>query len=422
MRLKKGMRLPNYLDRYIEELRWAVGDVTDRPSQFSELPSPKTALDRGLGTRVDLLRELERLFQDHLGKPKSAVGEFLRSAAANGYYTRPDIIQAIWTGYVIPKFGHGFRFLDPGCGAGVGLFAGSYELVSEYFGIDCDPIAIAWATRKNPIPDRATFFHERFLEVPMLPNTYDLMGFNIPFRSGVRGKQPHSTFVAHAAKAISDGGAIVTFTSRSFLDSVDDTYRRQIRNLGFDLKLALRCVDFCTTKTEAPADLVILERSSGLPRSSGWLKTAIAPQSWGLEDRVRINAYYLDNPDHLIGGPKPSTLRLGGNLCSGVSVNKVPDLADQILSRLMPTPTPTPKPMEPTTVIGYVKEIYAMLKELLEQQSRSSSEEESLRAQIAILQEELSRKTRQLMAVQEVYGELPAAESSVSDDGFGDIV
>lgn len=431
------MNKRQWLEHYIQALQWATG-MTDSPPFFEILPSPREALLLGLEDHLDLVADIEAVFRVQLGL-EGECGNFLRGGNRNAFYTHPEIIRSLWAGYITPNYGHGFRLLDAGCGTGHGLLYGSPQIVGSYLGIDNDPIAIAWATRKNPAPDRCQFYHQSFLEVPLVKDSYDVLGFNVPFVTAGRGQQAHSTFFAHAAPAIAPGGSIISFTSTSFLDAVDDRYRKALYK-DFDLVIAMRCVGYTTTPTEAPADLVVFRKRKPGERKGpdSWLDSCYIHPKWALEyleyepsgEGSRLNEYFLKHPDLIIGGATENTLRMYGKPCSGVSANPVDDLPDRIFRHLsdanpMTTPniqiipctpmSPTPTP-EPKNVLEFAKATHAAVRRI-EDAIAAAQPPADFAAQIAAkdehiatLQKELNILRRTISKVEAEYGEVPSLD------------
>jgi hypothetical protein len=461
---EKAARNRNVLLRYVKTISGLLaGDDLSRLS----FECPYLSRPMGLGEasnyglfepqNKDLLEQIAALFRDRLGDRTGLKFTEWTAQARNSFYTRWDVIEAIWENYITPEYGTDLAVLDGGCGCARGIHGAKDGQVEVYHGYDVDPIAIAYARRSLQSDHNAVhLIHEaNFTHAQLCPEGFDIFGFNVPFETSGAGHQGHTTFFRHAAPAIRPGGAIVSFTSRSFLDNHGAAANRARAELyrDFDLIGAFRCVGFCegeSYSTEAPGDLVILrKRRSGDPiGSAAWLESCKPETNWlkkHCPDLLRysdagiwLNRHFIDNPDAIVGGATGKVMSPGkGQAFAFVTATQFKPtsrLAEELGRRLrevryQPQPTTTiVMSQKPQTVLEYTEAIHQQNTQILEMfdqiKSNTGTQEQvhDLEFRLSDAQEKLTKLQEEFSSMSNLLDEIAIAYKGEIGEEITDLV
>lgn len=232
----------------------------------------------------------------------------LARATQFAHYTPEPIARAMWAALLRLGFRGGLA-LEPGVGAALFPATMPAELRGQtrFIGVEIEPVSARIAALLRPSDEIRC---EDFTKA-RLPRDFDLAIGNPPFSDltvrtdQYRGLRLHDCFLVKAADHLQPGGLAAFATSRGTLDKADAGARVAL-HAACEFIGAIRLPDGAfraSAGTDVGVDLVFLRRRSAgavldLP---AWLETASA----GFPDfpGIRINRYFLDNPEMVLGRP-----------------------------------------------------------------------------------------------------------------------
>ena len=256
-----------------------------------------------------------------------------RRTMLNAHYTDASIVQAMWQAVQHLGFTGG-TVLEPGCGSGT--FIGAAPPSAQMTGVELDPTTAAIAQALYPT---ATVRPESFADTRYPAGHFDLAIGNVPFgdivlhdpRYNAQRLALHNHFIVKSLDLTRPGGLVAVLTSRYTMDAGNPTARREF-NARADLVAAIRLPSGAHKRaagTEAVTDLLIFRRREpgATPLSTSWENTTMVDLEGpnGLES-TRINSYWLDHPDRVLGTQK---LAVGLHGIAGIVVDGNPGLAAQ---------------------------------------------------------------------------------------------
>ena len=250
-------------------------------------------------------RELKDLLTDE--EYKSAMASTL-----NAHYTSPVIIRAIYAAVQAMGFKAG-NILEPSCG--IGNFFGCLPesmAGSKLYGVELDSVTARIARQLYPeahitaagfeTTDRRDFYDLAVGNVPfgqyqVHDPAYNKLGFNI-----------HNYFFAKALDQLRPGGILAFVTSRYTMDSKDSAARKYLAERA-NLLGAIRLPNNAfkaNAGTDVVADIIFLQKCEeptiGLP---DWVSVMED------QDGYRVNRYFLDYPEMVLGTPCSESTRYG---------------------------------------------------------------------------------------------------------------
>jgi N12 class adenine-specific DNA methylase len=221
----------------------------------------------------------------------------------NAHYTQPSYAAAMWTTLTDLGFTGG-TVLEPGCGAGT--FIGLAPASARMIGVELDPTTAAIAAQLYPA---AQVRAESFADTRLQQQVDAVIG-NVPFaqvKLHDRAYNPanlsmHNHFIVKSLALTKPGGIVAVLTSRFTLDAQNPAARREIAALG-DLVGAVRLPTGAhsrTAGTSVVTDLLVLRRRSGPPPQDApaWERSEQVVLDG---EQVRVNRYFLDHPDQVLG-------------------------------------------------------------------------------------------------------------------------
>ena len=227
-----------------------------------------------------------------------------RRTTLNAHYTDPGYVAEIWAGLEHLGFTGG-QVLEPGSGSGT--FIGLAPAAATMTGVELDPTSAAIS--HGLYPD-ATIRTESFAATRYPRGHFDAVVGNVPFadvrlhdpRHNAGGHSIHNHFIIKSLALTRPGGMVAVLTSRYTLDGTNPAARREMNELG-DLVGAVRLPTGAHRRaagTDVVTDFVILRRREpGTPPVSTVWET-VTPQVVDGEV-VRINNYFEDHPEHILG-------------------------------------------------------------------------------------------------------------------------
>lgn len=235
----------------------------------------------------------------------------LRRATQYAHYTPAHIVRAMWAAARILGFDGG-QILEPGCGSGhfMGLRPDGLSPDSLFVGIENDPVTARVAQALYP----AQLIRCADFSKASLPGDFDLAIGNPPFSNlsirdrtqlGRLGLSLHDFFIARSIELLRPGGIAMFVTSRYSLDKNDPKARLQIDSMA-DFLGAVRLPSKAMREeagTDVVVDILLFQKhSADGPRDRhDWIEIGDVPGSDEGSGPLRINRYFLDNPDHVLG-------------------------------------------------------------------------------------------------------------------------
>ncbi len=227
-----------------------------------------------------------------------------RRTTINAHYTDPTYVQAIWRAVQDLGFQDGL-VLEPGAGAGT--FIGLAPPGAQMTGVELDPTTAAIAQALYP---DATIRAESFAQSPYRAGHFDAVVGNVPFadvrlhdpRHNRGGHSLHNHCIIKSLALTRPGGIVAVLSSRYTLDAQNPAARREMNALG-DLIGAVRLPGGAhqrSAATNVVTDLLLLRRRepNTAPTSIAW-EQAPTVELDGARDR--LNGYYLEHPQHVLG-------------------------------------------------------------------------------------------------------------------------
>ena len=235
-----------------------------------------------------------------------------RSTVLNAHYTSPTVIKAMYQAVENMNFQPG-TLLEPSMGIGnfFGLLPEKLG-AAKLYGVELDDLTGRIAKQlyqKADITlagfettDRKDFYDLAMGNVPfgqyhVNDPAYNKLGFNI-----------HNYFFAKALDQVRPGGVVAFVTSRYTMDSKDSTVRKYLAERA-DLLGAIRLPNNAfkaNAGTEVVSDIIFLQkRDRPAIEQPGWVQVGEN------EDGFKINSYFLEHPDMVLGQPTSESTQYG---------------------------------------------------------------------------------------------------------------
>ncbi|MDA8298153.1 MAG: helicase [Actinomycetota bacterium] len=222
----------------------------------------------------------------------------------NAHYTDPLIARQMWRALHDLGFRYG-AVLEPGSGAGT--FIGLAPEAAVMTGVELDPITAAISAALYP---EATIRSESFADTRLPEGMFDAAIGNVPFgnvtlhdpvHNGTR-QSMHNHFIVKSLALTRPGGLMAVLTSQYTMDAQNPGARREMNDLA-DLIGAVRLPNrahWRAAGTEVVTDLLIFRRREPdrAPADDSW-ETVVPITIDGTP--VKINAYFDQRPDHMLG-------------------------------------------------------------------------------------------------------------------------
>ncbi|WP_420082856.1 DEAD/DEAH box helicase family protein (plasmid) [Streptomyces sp. JL4002] len=245
----------------------------------------------------------------------------------NAHYTDAGLVGAVWG--AVRRLGFdGGRVLEPGSGSGnfIGMAPQDTAVTVRMTGVEVESNTAALAQHLYPDAEIIT---APFEDVTLAAGAFDAVVGNVPYGRYSRYDKVHNAdlalsihdhFVLKALAATRPGGVVALITSRFTLDGKDTAPRDRLYELG-DLVGAVRLPNGAHREaagTDVLTDVLFLRRRmpGERPGPDGWLQTRELVLD-GHAEPVRVNPYFLDNPEHVLGelrtrlgqyGPEPTVV------------------------------------------------------------------------------------------------------------------
>lgn len=236
-----------------------------------------------------------------------------RASTLTAFYTPPIVMQSMYKALGNMGFKEG-KILEPSCG--IGNFIGTIPeemRSSKVHAVELDDLSGQIAKQLYPNADiKITGFEKTKFN----DNSFDVAVGNVPFGEiSVRDKQYdkynwriHNYFFAKSLDKVRPGGVVAFITSRYTLDSKNSSFREYLSERS-DFLGAIRLPNNTFSKaagTEVTSDIIFLQkRDTPLEKIPEWVETAEN------ENGLKINKYFVDNPNMILGNLTETSSRYG---------------------------------------------------------------------------------------------------------------
>ena len=229
-----------------------------------------------------------------------------RGSTLNAHYTSPMVARSMYETLERMGFSRG-NILEPSCGTGnfFGVLPDSMNQ-SKLYGVELDSITGRIARQ---LYQRAYITIDGYERAKYPDNFFDVAIGNVPFGSYsvVDGEHKynqenfriHDYFFAKTLDKIRPGGVIAFITSKGTLDKVNPSVRNYLAQRA-ELLGAVRLPNNAfksNAGTEVTADIIFLQKREKLVDDiqADWIYTQEN------EDGIRINNYFAQNPEMILG-------------------------------------------------------------------------------------------------------------------------
>lgn len=236
-----------------------------------------------------------------------------RESTLTAFYTPQEVVKACYDIAENLGFKQG-NILEPSCGIGnfIGMKPKSMT-DSKVYGIELDSASAAIAQQ---LYQTASIVNNGYEKVDLPDNFYDLVTTNVPFgdfkvsdkKYDKNNPLIHDYFFMKSLDKVRTGGIMILITSKGTMDKENSNIRRYIAQRA-DLLGAIRLPNDTfksNAGTEVVSDILVLQkRDRMLDIEPDWV------QLDNTEDGIRMNKYFVDNPDMVLGNMETVSGRFG---------------------------------------------------------------------------------------------------------------
>ena len=239
--------------------------------------------------------------------------ESARASTLTAFYTPPVVISSIYKAMEQMGFKEG-NILEPSCGIGnfIGMLPSSMQ-DSKIYGVEIDKISAGIAQQ---LYQKTSIAAQPFEEANILDSFFDAVIGNVPFgdirvndrRYNKHNFLIHDYFFAKSLDKLRPGGVMALITSKGTMDKENPAVRRYIAQRA-DLLGAIRLPNNTfkgNAGTEVVSDILILQKRDRLiDLEPEWVHLNTD------ENGVKMNAYFVDHPEMVLGEWKTVSGRFG---------------------------------------------------------------------------------------------------------------
>ncbi len=305
-RFRRNMAAINVLKECEFDNRFATPEEQEILSQYVGWGGIPEAFDENNSSWADEFIELyTALSPDEY--------ESARASTLTAFYTPPVVISSIYKAMEQMGFKEG-NILEPSCGIGnfIGMLPQSMQ-DSKIYGVEIDKISAGIAQQ---LYQKTSIAAQPFEEANIPDSFFDAVIGNVPFgdirvndrRYNKHNFLIHDYFFAKSLDKLRPGGVMALITSKGTMDKENPAVRRYIAQRA-DLLGAIRLPNNTfkgNAGTEVVSDILILQKRDRL--------IDIEPEWVHLntdENGVKMNAYFVDHPEMVLGEWKTVSGRFG---------------------------------------------------------------------------------------------------------------
>ena len=239
--------------------------------------------------------------------------ESARASTLTAFYTPPIVISSIYKAMEQMGFKEG-NILEPSCGIGnfIGMLPHSMQ-DSKIYGVEIDKISAGIAQQ---LYQKTSIAAQPFEEANIPDSFFDAVIGNVPFgdirvndrRYNKHNFLIHDYFFAKSLDKLRPGGVMALITSKGTMDKENPAVRKYIAQRA-DLLGAIRLPNNTfkgNAGTEVVSDILILQKRDRLiDLEPEWVHLNTD------ENGVKMNAYFVDHPEMVLGEWKTESGRFG---------------------------------------------------------------------------------------------------------------
>ena len=239
--------------------------------------------------------------------------ESARASTLTAFYTPPVVISSIYKAMEQMGFKEG-NILEPSCGIGnfIGMLPSSMQ-DSKIYGVEIDKISAGIAQQ---LYQKTSIAAQPFEEATIPDSFFDAVIGNVPFgdirvndrRYNKHNFLIHDYFFAKSLDKLRPGGVMALITSKGTMDKENPAVRKYIAQRA-DLLGAIRLPNNTfkgNAGTEVVSDILILQKRDRLiDLEPEWVHLNTD------ENGVKMNAYFVDHPEMVLGEWKTVSGRFG---------------------------------------------------------------------------------------------------------------
>ena len=266
--------------------------------------------------------------------------EQAKESMLTAFYTPPIVIKSMYKALSNMGLDKG-NILEPGCGIGnfIGMMPNNDKL--KIYGVEKDIIS---GNIARQLYQKSSIAVKGFEDVNYSNSFFDVAIGNVPFGNiPVNDKKYdrknffiHDYFFAKTIDKVRPGGVIAFITSQGFMDRKNDEVRKYIASRA-DLIGAIRLPNNVfkdSAGTTITSDIIFLQKRESI--------TDIMPDWINLdidENNLKINKYFVDNPEMVIGemklvstpfGEEPACVPIDGMNLEEMLNNAIPNIKGEI--------------------------------------------------------------------------------------------
>ena len=305
-RFRRNMAAINVLKRCEFDNRFATPEEQEILSQYVGWGGIPEAFDENNSSWADEFIELyTALSPDEY--------ESARASTLTAFYTPPVVISAIYKAMEQMGFKEG-NLLEPSCGIGnfIGMLPQSMQ-DSKIYGVEIDKISAGIAQQ---LYQKNSIAAQPFEEANIPDSFFDAVIGNVPFgdirvndrRYNKHNFLIHDYFFAKSLDKLRPGGVMALITSKGTMDKENPAVRKYIAQRA-DLLGAVRLPNNTfkgNAGTEVVSDILILQKRDRLiDLEPEWVHLNTD------ENGVKMNAYFVDHPEMVLGEWKTVSGRFG---------------------------------------------------------------------------------------------------------------
>ena len=305
-RFRRNMAAINVLKECEFDNRFATPEEQEILSQYVGWGGIPEAFDENNSSWADEFIELyTALSPDEY--------ESARASTLTAFYTPPVVISSIYKAMEQMGFKEG-NILEPSCGIGnfIGMLPQSMQ-DSKIYGVEIDKISAGIAQQ---LYQKTSIAAQPFEEANIPDSFFDAVIGNVPFgdirvndrRYNKHNFLIHDYFFAKSLDKLRPGGVMALITSKGTMDKESPAVRKYIAQRA-DLLGAIRLPNNTfkgNAGTEVVSDILILQKRDRLiDLEPEWVHLNTD------ENGVKMNAYFVDHPEMVLGEWKTVSGRFG---------------------------------------------------------------------------------------------------------------
>lgn len=329
-RFRRNTEAIRVLKQCEEGNRFATPEEQQLLAQYVGWGGIPEAFDENNAAWQSEYNELSQLLSDE--EYQSAIESTLTA-----FYTPPVVISAIYKVMEQMKFKEG-NILEPSCGIGnfIGMLPQSMQN-SRVYGVEIDKISAGIAQQ---LYQRSSIAGQPFEQAEIPDSFFDAVVGNVPFGDfSVADKRYdknhfliHDYFFAKSLDKLRPGGVMALVTSKGTMDKENPAVRKYIAQRA-ELLGAIRLPNDTfkgNAGTEVVSDILIMQkRDRIIDIEPDWVHLNTD------ENGIRINSYFAEHPEMILGDMKIVTGRFGDETtCMPYENADLESLLDEAVSNI----------------------------------------------------------------------------------------